>query len=157
MTATIPITQLESVSLSQKIVASNIKLRGLKVINSMRSFLVEMNIQKKLTDQILINDNRYIGTATIYIPIVICECNRDKTDSLGFEVIISDVELDNFSKSAIQNTAYSEINQLEWFQKTTLNSEIKSEFSKLSSTSTKSQRVKDLAMQLFQSNIYQTI
>jgi len=157
LTATIPITQLESISLSQKIVASNIKHKGLNVINSMRSFLFEMNTQKKLTDQILINDNRYTETATIFIPVVICECNRDKTDSKNIEIIISDVELDNFSKSAIQNTAYSEINQVEWSQKTVTNPEIKSEFSKLISSSAKSQRVKDLAMQLFQSNNFQTI
>jgi hypothetical protein len=113
LTATIPITQLESISLSQRIVASNIKNKGLNVINSMRSFLFEMNNQKKLTDQILINDNRYTETATIYIPIVIYECNRDKTDSKEIEIIVSNVELDNFSKSAIQNTAYSEINQIE--------------------------------------------
>jgi hypothetical protein len=157
LTATFPISQLESISLSQRIVSSNIKNRALNVINSMRSFLFEMNAQKKLTDQILINDNRYTGTATIYIPVVICECNRDKTDSKNFEVIISDVELDNFSKAAIQNTAYAEINQVEWLQKTTPNSEINSEFSKLISSSAKSQRVKDLAQQLFQSNNYQTI
>ena len=157
LTATFPISQLESISLSQRIVSSNIKNRALNVINSMRSFLFEMNAQKKLTDQILINDNRYTGTATIYIPVVICECNRDKTDSKNFEVIISDAELDNFSKAAIQNTAYAEINQVEWLQKTTPNSEINSEFSKLISSSAKSQRVKDLAQQLFQSNNYQTI
>ncbi len=157
LTATIPITQLESVSLSQRIVASNIKYRGLNVINSMRGFLFEMNTQKKLTDQILINDNRYTGTATIYIPVVICECNRDKTDSKNLEIIVSEIELDNFSKSAIQNTAYAELNRVEWSQKTASNSEIKSEFSKLLSSSSKSQRVNDLAMQLFQSNNYQTI
>ena len=157
LTATIPITQLESISLSQRIVASNIKHKGLNVINSMRSFLFEMNTQKKLTDQILINDNRFTETATIYIPVVICECNKDKTDSKNLEIIVSDVEFDNFSKSAIQNKAYSEINQVKWLQKTVPNPEIKSEFSKLISLSAKSQRVKDLAMQLFQSNNFQTI
>jgi hypothetical protein len=157
LTATIPITQLESISLSQRIVASNIKNKGLNVINSMRSFLFEMNNQKKLTDQILINDNRYTETATIYIPIVIYECNRDKTDSKEIEIIVSNVELDNFSKSAIQNTAYSEINQIEWKQKNIPNSEIKSEFSNLISSSDKTQRVKDLAMKLFLSNNFQTI
>ena len=157
LTATIPITQLESISLSQKIVASNIKHKGLNVINSMRSFLFEMNTQKKLTDQILINDNRYTESAIMYIPVAICECNRDKTDSKNIEIIISEVELDNFSKSAIQNTVYSEINQVEWSQKSIPNSEIKNEFNMLISSSIKSQRVKDLAMQLFQSNNYQTI
>jgi hypothetical protein len=157
LTATIPIMQLESISLSQRIVASNIKQKGRNVINSMRSFLFEMNTQKKLTDQILINDNRYAETATIFIPIVICECNRDKTDNKNIEITISDVELDNFSKSAIQNSAYAEINNVEWSLKTVSNTEIKSEFSKLISSSTKSQRVKDMAIQLFQAANFQTI
>jgi len=47
LTATIPIAQLESLAASQKIVASNVKYRGLNVIKSMRSFLFEMNTQKK--------------------------------------------------------------------------------------------------------------
>lgn len=157
LTATIPITQLESVSLSQRIVSSNIKLKGLNVINSMKSFLFEMNAQKKLTDQILINDNEYTETAPIYIPIVICECNRDKTDSKSLEIIASEVELNNLSKSAIQNTVYSAINEVEWLQKSLPNSEIKSEFSKLITSSDKSQRVTDLAIKLFQTSNFQTI
>lgn len=156
LTATIPIAQLESLAASQKIVASNVKYRGLNVIKSMRSFLFEMNTQKKLTDQILINDGRYTETATVYIPIVICECNRDRTDA-GVEISVSDVELDNISKSAIKNTAFAELNQIEWQAKSLPNTEVKSEFSKLVSTSSKSQRVKDMATKLFQSNNYQTI
>lgn len=156
LTATIPIAQLESLAASQKIVASNVKYRGLNVIKSMRSFLFEMNTQKKLTDQILINDGRYTETAKVYIPIVICECNRDKTDT-GIEISVSDVELDNISKSAIKNTAFAELNQIEWQAKSTPNTEVRSEFSKLVSSSSKSQRVKDMATTLFQSNNYQTI
>jgi hypothetical protein len=155
LTATIPIAQLESLAASQKIVASNVKYRGLNVIKSMRSFLFEMNTQKKLTDQILINDGRYTETATVYIPIVICECNRDKTDS-GIEISISDVELDKISMSAIKNTAFAELNQIDWQAKTTPNSEVISEFSILVTSSSKSQRVKDIATKLFQSNNYQT-
>jgi len=156
LTATIPIAQLESLAASQKIVASNVKYRGFNVIRSMRSFLFEMNTQKKLTDQILINDGRYTETATVYIPIVICECNRDKTDA-GVEISVSDVELDNISKSAIKNTTFAELNQIEWQAKSTPNTEVKSEFSKLVTSSSKSQRVKDMATKLFQSNNYQTI
>ena len=156
LTATIPIAQLESLVASQKIVASNVKYRGLNVIKSMHSFLFEMNMQKKLTEQILINDGRYTETATVYIPIVICECNRDKTDA-GVEISISDVELDNISKSAIKNTTFAELNQIVWQAKSTPNSEVKSEFSKLVTSSSKSQRIKDMATKLFQSNNYQTI
>lgn len=156
LTATIPIGQLESLASSQKIIASNVKFRGLNVIKSMRSFLFEMQAQKKLTDQILINDGRYTETATVYIPIVLCECNRDKTNA-GFEISVPNVELDNISKSAIRNTAFEELNQITWQPKSNPNNEVKSEFSKLISSSAKSQRVKDMSLKLFQANIYQSI
>jgi hypothetical protein len=155
LTAIIPIAQLESLATSQKIVASNVKYRGLNVIKSMRSFLFEMNTQKKITDQILINDGRYTETATVYIPVIICECNRDKTDS-GVEISVTNVELDNISKSAIKNKAFAELNQIEWQPQSKTNVEIISEFSKLVSFSSSSQRVKDMALMLFQSNNYQT-
>ena len=102
LTATIPVTQLESLSVSQKIIASNTKYRGLNVIKSMGSFLFEMINQKKLTDQILINDDRFTVSATVYIPIAICDCNRNKADN-SYEIIVPEDGLNNFSKSAIRN------------------------------------------------------
>ena len=57
LTATVPVTQLESLSVSQKIVASNVKYRGMKVIGSMTKFLSDMYAQKKLTDRILLSAN----------------------------------------------------------------------------------------------------
>jgi hypothetical protein len=156
LAATIPVSQLESMATSQKIVASNIKFRGLNVIKSMRSFLFEMNIQKKLTEQILINDGKYTETATVFVPIVIFENTRDKSD-ITFEIYLSENELDSSSKSAIRNAVFAEIGQIEWQPATAQNPEIKSEFSKLISSSQKPQRVKSLALHLFQSNKYQTI
>ncbi|HAG15194.1 MAG TPA: hypothetical protein DCG69_01535 [Bacteroidales bacterium] len=157
LTATIPIAQLESISLSQKIVASNLKHKGQNVINSMKSFLLEMNAQKKLTDQILINDSRYTRAARTYMPILISECNRDRTENKSIEIYVSDVELDKLTRAAVTNKVYAELKDMEWKPTTTPNQEIKSEFSKLLANCSKPQRVKDRTMNLFQSNSFQTI
>ncbi len=157
LTATIPITQLESLTLSQSIIASNVKHKGLNLINSMRNFLFQMNAQKKITDQILINDKRYTETAKSYIPIVICECNRDNSENKSFEITVTEIELDKYSISVIKNKAYAELSLIKWSQKSVPNQEIKSEFNKLLLASAKPQRIKDLAMHLFQANNYQTI
>ena len=157
LTAIIPITQLESITLSQKIVASNVKQKGLSVINSMKNFLFEMEAQKKLTDQILINDNKYTETARAFVPVLISEFNRDKTDSKSIEINVPEVVLDNLSKSSIKNNIHTRLSEIEWVEKDELNSEIISEVSKLSSDSQKSKRIKDLTMKLFLSNKYQTI
>jgi len=157
LTATIPITQLESLSASQKILVSNIKQRGSNVINSMRNFLLEMYKQKQLTDKILINESRSNEITKSFIPIVIYECNRDKSDNKSVEIIVSNLELSNVSKSLIKNNVFEKLPQMKWSSTVTPDQEIRSEFSKLISSSSKSQRVKDLAMKLFQSNNFQTI
>lgn len=156
LTATVPITQLESISVSQKIIASNIKQKGLNVIKSMKWFIHEMNIQKSLTDQILINDPSIPKQGTSYIPVVIYECNLDKTGNKNIDIVVSDIELNANAITAIKNVIYSEFPQIAWSKSSTASQEVNSEFSKLVSASTKSARVKDLALKLYQSANYLT-
>lgn len=155
LTALVPITQLESISLSQKIVASNIKYRGFNVIKSMKGFLLEMNEQKKLTDQILIQDGKYTETATVFIPIVICESSSKGGKNI--DVIVSDSELDKAARSTIQNIVFSQMNELTWEEKAVTIPEIKNEFIKCFSNSSKSQRINDMTLKLFQAINFQTI
>jgi hypothetical protein len=156
LTATIPINQLESVSLSQKIISSNVKQKGHLVIESMKCFIHEMNIQKRLTDQILIDDMTGTKIGTSFIPIAIYECNRDRTENLSVDIVVSDVELTAVAKSAIKNAAYAEFPQLQWSKKSAQTNDIACEFTRLLSTSAKSSRINDLALKLFQSNNYLT-
>jgi len=157
LTATIPISQLESISISQKIVASNVRKKGVNVIQSMKGFIHEMNLQKKLTDQILINDSGSIRIGTSYIPVILYECNRDNTEHMNIEIVVSEVELSSVARSAIINEAYTEFTGLDWINKTTDSQEINSEFQKYLAVSAKPSRVKDLALRLFQMNNYLSI
>lgn len=156
LTATIPITQIESLKNSQQILSSNLKSKGFNVIGSMRGFLMEMNTQKKLTDRILIKDGRYRGNAVIYIPIAISEKLLSGKD-VGIEVTLSNTILDNYTKSEITNSVMESIPQLNWKDENEMFAEVKSEYVKLVSETSKSERVKELAMKLFLSNNYQTI
>ncbi|MFZ4724750.1 MAG: hypothetical protein ACOYMD_04825 [Paludibacter sp.] len=157
LTSTVPITQLESISVSQRIIASNVKQRGLQVINSMTGFIHEMNIQKKLTDEILINDTGALKIGISYIPVAVYECNRDKTVHLSVDILIPEVELTINARSAIKNLAHNEFSQLSWSKSKVVPPDIYSEFSKLISASSKSARINELALKLFQSNNYLTI
>jgi hypothetical protein len=123
----------------------------------MKWFIHEMNMQKKLTDEILINDTSISKVGTSYIPIVIYECNRDKSGNKNIEIVITDIEVNNGVKSAIKNKAYDKFTSLSWLQKSATSPEINSEFSKLLSASSTSTRIKDLTLRLFQSNNYLTI
>lgn len=157
LTATVPVSQLESVSASQRIVASNVKQRGFNVIHSMKTFIHEMNVQKILTDQILINDNTMMKLGTNYIPIILIECNRGDTDLKTLDILVPDSVLDNITKSAIKNMAYGSASELKWTNDQSSKPEVSSEFSKLLSASVKAKKINEMTMKLYTSHHFQTL
>lgn len=157
LTATVPVTQLESLSISQKILASNVKYRGLNVIDSMKRFLGGMQEQKKLTDRILLNRGKEPEDSTLLIPIIISEMNYDKSDNKNIEITLSNRILDRQSETILKNAVMSDVENLQWQKSTGMNKDVQSEFSKLVSSSNTSQRVKDLTNSLFATNNYQNI
>lgn len=151
LTATIPVTQLESVSSSQKIVASNIKQKGLHVINSIKTFIQEMNAQDNLTKNILV-DEFIKSDCESFLPVIICE---HISDTSGYKIaeIISGLEMfDENAKTALNESILPQFENigintefLEW-------QEVKNEFEKLLWASKKAPRVKEVAMELFKAD-----
>lgn len=156
LTATVPVTQLESLAISQKIVASNVKYRSLNVINSMARFLGDMNEQKKLTNRILLETNSRAKNSTLSVPIIIIEQNYDNSTK-SINVSINNVALSKQSQTAIRNAVIPNIENLQWQSTTVVNKDVQSDFSRLLSTSNTTQRVKDMAQKLFLENNYQKL
>ena len=157
LTATVPVAQLESLATSQKIIASNVKFRGLKVIGSMTHFLSDMNEQKRLTDKILLQENSKVDQSVISVPVIISECNFDKFDNKNMDVTVSKVELSGQTQSAVKNVVNQQIGNLQWQNEREIGKEVRSEFSKMLSGSSSSQRVKEMANKLFAANNFQTV
>jgi hypothetical protein len=157
LTATVPVSQLESIAISQKIVTSYIKYRGLKVINSMTNFLSEMYAQKKLTDQIMHSAGSKAENVNLYVPVIINESNFDKFDSKRIDITVNNDQLNQTAQSFIKNTINSIVDDLQWQSETEMHREIKSEFSKLLSNSKASNRVKEMMHELMAANNYQII
>lgn len=81
LTATVPVSQNESIRQSQRIVASNLKFRGLQVVDSVRRFL-EGNCQlNEIIDRILLNEYIDHGSVTIMYPVCVCEGLLDASES----------------------------------------------------------------------------
>jgi hypothetical protein len=157
LTATVPITQLESLATSQKIVASNIKFRSFNVINSMTRFLEDMNEQKKLTNRILLETNNKIKNFTFSVPTIISELNYDNLNNKSIEISVSNEELNKQSQTAIKNAIISNLDNLYWINTAETSKDLQSEFSRLLSTSNSTQRVKDMARKLFLASSYQKL
>lgn len=156
LTATVPVSQIESLSASQKILVSNVKYHGLNVIDSMKYFLEDMSEQKVLTNKILLHNIRPTNSI-ISIPIIISESNHDKHNSKTTEISICNIEMSNNSTSSIINTIQNKFNFIEWKDEEKLEEEVISEFNKLVSKSSSSERIKTMAKKLFIENKYQTI
>lgn len=154
--ATVPVSQLESLSASQKIIASSVKYRGQKVIYSMKCFLSNMSEQKKLTDRILLEKSN-IGYSSLSIPVVVSECSFDKSGSRNLDIEVNSENLSKQAQATIKNMVNSNFENIEWQSKTEINKEVISEFSKSLSNSNYSQRVIDMARKMFMANNFQTI
>ncbi len=156
LAATVPISQLESLEKSQKIIASNVKYRGSKVIDSIKNFLTSSSEQEKLTDTILfekISDN----TISFKVPILISECNYDKYGTKSLDIIVNKELLTPQAQTFVKNIIGQQIASFQWQNETEADKEIKNEFGKLISASTASNRVKDLTNKLFANNSFQTL
>lgn len=157
LTATVPVAQLESLAASQRILASNIKYRGLKVIDSMTKFLSDMEEQKQLTDRILLSSDAAAENASLMIPVIISESNYDELDNRRTDIAINESGLSAQTRQAIGNTIGYGRTEMEWQDAPEIADEIKSEFGKYLSASTAPDRVKETTRRLFAANRFQTI
>lgn len=151
-----PITQVESLAMSQKIIASNVKHRGMRVIASMSNFLGNMKEQKELTDRVMLGASRAEADTPYLLPVILSESNYDKYGNTRTEVFMSKACLGQVSQNAVKNSMSARAEELNWVAEP-INSEVKSEFNKMLSVSDSSDRVKDTINKLFLSNDYQTI
>ena len=159
LTATIPVSQLESLVTSQKILASNIKFRGNKVIESMTNFLTDMNKQKIITGQILLSskldDNHQ--EAQIMTPIIISEMIYDKSNTTQTQITLNKDQLGQHTCQNIINNINNITSEITWEDNSEVKSEISSEFLRLNHESSASERVKGMTMKLFKAGSIQTI
>lgn len=154
LTATIPISQLESISESQKIITSNIKKQVANAIYSIKDYIREMNSQDKMISQKLVNDKNIPGNN--YIPVAILESIPDNTGRVTTEIVYPVGEMDSEIKNSISDKIYNNLSRMEWSVDNVAFAEVMSEFSKLLSASQKPDKIKETAMILFRNCKYET-
>lgn len=154
LTAVVPLTQLESVASSQKIVASNIKQRGLNAINSIKAFILEMHNQESLAKKILVDDI-VTRNSEAYLPVALCEFENDSLGNRVTEFFAPGESLHQAAVTSISNALHSEFHNTPQNQDLYRRQEVRNEFLKLISDSKKPARVRDVAIELFNSGLPQ--
>ncbi|MBR5595148.1 MAG: hypothetical protein IKW47_02510 [Alistipes sp.] len=155
LTATVPVSQLELLTASQRIIASNMKYRCQQVVSSVNNFLSQMKDQDRLTERILLPQSVEKDTTAIMVPIIISESNYDAYNHMSKEVAINESSLTPRGREAIRKGGYEA--EVEWQTNDAISNELKSEFQRCLSQSSASSRVKDMAQKLFMANNFQTL
>ncbi len=155
--ALVPVSQLESLELSQKILTSNLKYRGNEVIDSMKRFLQQMNEQKALTNRILLPTQAKVDKS-IALPIIIHETNYNQYNT-SFSIIMSQEGMTRSAQQAIESTVNSSIGTLSWqTPDESTCAEVRNEFQKcLQADRTTTDRTKKIISELFEKTQYQSI
>ncbi|MDR2466585.1 MAG: hypothetical protein LBD35_04255 [Prevotellaceae bacterium] len=155
LAATVPVAQTESLSTSQKIVASNLKFRGMKAIVSITGFLSASNAQKILAEGITLSAGSKSDGARLFVPVAASECVLDASANKSIDVRFGGARLNRAVQSAIKDAVLTNVENLRWVAPPEIDSEIKAEFGAILAASPFSQRVKDTANKLFAANVHQ--
>ena len=157
LTATVPVEQIESLSVSQKIVSSAVKTRGAKVIQVMSNFVNDMNEQRRLTQRILLTGASAPKDSTHMIPVIINETVFDKNNNTNTEFFLSDGALNNQNKALIINSISNEYKDMHWGDDNSSKVEVANEFKKLLANASTSDRIKNMIIKMFVDNHYKTL
>lgn len=155
LTATVPVSQVEMLATSQRILASNIKNRCAKVVESINGFLTQIQEQDKLSERILLPVSVSNDVTPIMVPIIISESNYDAFNHINRTVTVNEDTLTSRGADAIRKGVFA--TTMEWVDNTDINDEIRSEFHRCMEQSTASDRVKAMAQRLFLANSFQTL
>jgi len=154
LSAIVPVCQLENITASQQITASNMKHDSLRVIDSTERFLRQMNEQKILTDKILLRSVPG-DEGTEHYPVAIMESQMDANGNMAYDVAVPE-GLDKENSKEIKGRVYEHSSELEW-RDAEINDIVRQEFAKLVINSDASDRVKKMASSLFEENKTQTL
>jgi hypothetical protein len=155
LTATVPVAQLESVSVSQRILASNMKHRSMQAIESMNSFLSDLKQQEALTHSVIMPMKMEHEADAMMIPVIVSESNYDQFDNRRVDVIVNDTDIEPRSRDIIRGAVAR--TEMTWHSKGYIDNELRSEFNRIKAASQASDRVKNLAEKLFLANNFETL
>jgi hypothetical protein len=155
LTATMPVAQLESLTISQRILASNMKYRCNQLVGTINNFLIQHQKQEKLTERILLDASVQKDITEIMVPVIVSESNYDAFNHVNKSVLMNEQVFTAQSREAIRKGVYEA--QMEWTNSNDISKEIKSEFYRCMKESSASDRVKSVAQQLFLANKFQVI
>ena len=158
LTSDISIGQEESVKTSQKIAVSALKQRALTTIQSISRFLADANRLEKVTRSILLRKKIDKPSQDLLVPVSILQSNFDASGNVVTQTYVSQLGLSDEACNVIENrvTAAVRNDEFNWVQTPEKEGDIKNQFHILVNNSNLDNRRKQLILQMFENNSYES-
>jgi len=153
LTGWISTSQIEGVSLSQRILVSNMKNDAQKALEQTTDFLTQIGEQRKLTGQILLSLPHGNDDNVCQMPVMVCESVNDALASKRVAIKLPDLLSGEYADS-VSNTIRNI--ELPWQDKE-LDSSVSDAFLEYVDASSASSRVKEMTKKLYMSSNIQTL
>lgn len=114
--ASVPVHQMESVSSSQWIAASNTRSKASAAIGAMSRFIQESNQQDRLSSSVLSGD-KATADATLLLPFALVDCDSLQTRQRQWSYHTPtppDSEVGKRVKGAIERSVFPALSQIQW-------------------------------------------
>lgn len=158
LTATVPLGQSESLATSQRIMASNIKYRGAKLIDIMKSFLLDLNEQKILTARVLLQKGVDRQDCLHYMPVAVWEGVAGKQEGVLQHVVTPKKLLADRTRQTLTNFVTSPEAGLQWSAASAApDRRVTDAFNAMMASFDANQRVKQTMGRLFAAASYKTL
>lgn len=157
LTATVPVAQTESIAMSQRLMASNIKYRGARLIDIMKSFLTDVNEQKALTAKVLLDRGISSPDHTHYVPVALWEGVAGAMEGNLQHVVIPAEGFNDHTRQMLTNAFTSPESGLQWGKDARQpDKRVTDDFNRLLADFDATPRVKETMAKLFAKTSFQT-
>ena len=156
LTAVVPLSQEESVKQSQHIIASNIKYRGMQVVRSASRFLEGSRDLNEMTAKVLLPENIAKPSEQILYPALVCESRIDAADNRSTAVFVTNRGISPQAQGTIRSAVSAAAVGAQWIP-APVSPALAGEFGRLVDSSDMSQRVREMAMKMFNASQISTL
>ncbi len=158
LTATVPVSQAESLTASQKLMTSNIKYRGARLIDIMKGFLAGLNEQKILTSRVLLNRPLRSPEAMTYAPIAVWQGVAGRDEGSLQHVVTPSSQISESTRHRIVNSFSAADAGLQWTAAPVqADPRVKESFNAMLADFDATPRIKQTMSRLFADASYQTL
>ena len=156
LSATVPVSQNESLLTSQKIMASNLKYRGSRVISLMKDFLTDLNRQKAMTGRVLLDKGISTGLENRLIPVIVWEGCGGRLEGDLEHFTMPEICLSDRTRNAITNHIATSNVQFPWTDAAAPDKRVADSFKAMLGDFEATERIKETMGRLFEANRIQT-